>query len=195
MEWILVGVVALIVIFLIVTYNQLVKLANRYKNLFSQIDIQLQRRYDLIPNLVESAKSYLQHERETLEAVTSARNQAMGALNMAKQNPGSPAVMAQLGEAEGMLGAALGRLNMVMEAYPDLKASQNMMQLSEELVNTENLVAFARQAYNDSVQMFNTKRQSFPAVMVAGLFGFGEDAALLEMADRKAIQDAPRVSF
>jgi LemA protein len=195
MEWILVGVVALIVIFLIVTYNQLVKLANRYKNLFSQIDIQLQRRYDLIPNLVESAKSYLQHERETLEAVTSARNQAMGALNMAKQNPGSPAVMAQLGEAEGMLGAALGRLNMVMEAYPDLKASQNMMQLSEELVNTENLVAFARQAYNDSVQMFNTKRQSFPAVMVAGLFGFGDDAALLEMADRKAIQDAPRVSF
>jgi LemA protein len=103
--------------------------------------------------------------------------------------------MAQLGEAEGMLGAALGRLNMVMEAYPDLKASQNMMQLSEELVNTENLVAFARQAYNDSVQMFNTKRQSFPAVMVAGLFGFGDDAALLEMADRKAIQDAPRVSF
>jgi LemA protein len=195
MEWILVGVVALIVIFLVITYNQLVKLANRYKNLFSQIDIQLQRRYDLIPNLVESAKGYLQHERETLEAVTSARNQAMGALNMAKQNPGSPAVMAQLGEAEGMLGAALGRLNMVMEAYPDLKASQNMMQLSEELVNTENLVAFARQAYNDSVQMFNTKRQSFPAVMVAGLFGFGDDAALLEMADRKAIQDAPRVSF
>jgi LemA protein len=195
MEWILVGVVALIVIFLIITYNQLVKLANRYKNLFSQIDIQLQRRYDLIPNLVESAKGYLQHERETLEAVTSARNQAIGALTMAKQNPGSPAVMAQLGEAEGMLGAALGRLNMVMEAYPDLKASQNMMQLSEELVNTENLVAFARQAYNDSVQMFNTKRQSFPAVMVAGLFGFGDDAALLEMADRKAIQDAPRVSF
>ncbi len=195
MEWILVGVVALIVIFLIITYNQLVKLANRYKNLFSQIDIQLQRRYDLIPNLVESAKGYLQHERETLEAVTSARNQAIGALTMAKQNPGSPAVMAQLGEAEGMLGAALGRLNMVMEAYPDLKASQNMMQLSEELVNTENLVAFARQAYNDSVQMFNTKRQGFPAVMVAGLFGFGDDAALLEMADRKAIQDAPRVSF
>ncbi len=195
MEWILVGVVALIVIFLIITYNQLVKLANRYKNLFSQIDIQLQRRYDLIPNLVESAKGYLQHERETLEAVTSARNQAMGALTMAKQNPGSPAVMAQLGEAEGMLGAALGRLNMVMEAYPDLKASQNMMQLSEELVNTENLVAFARQAYNDSVQMFNTKRQSFPAVMVAGLFGFGDDAALLEMADTKVIQKAPTVSF
>ncbi|GAB0154607.1 LemA family protein [Marinobacterium sp. BA1] len=195
MEWIIVGVVALLAIFLIITYNQLVKLANRYKNLFSQIDIQLQRRYDLIPNLVESAKGYLQHERETLEAVTSARNQAMGALTMAKQNPGSPAVMAQLGEAEGMLGAALGRLNMVMEAYPDLKASQNMMQLSEELVNTENLVAFARQAYNDSVQMFNTKRQSFPAVMVAGMFGFADDAALLEMADRKVIQDAPRVSF
>lgn len=195
MEWILVGVAGLIVIFLIITYNQLVRLTNRYKNLFSQIDIQLQRRYDLIPNLVESAKGYLQHERETLEAVTSARNQAMSALAKANQAPGSPAVMAQLGEAEGMLGAALGRLNMVMEAYPDLKASQNMMQLSEELVNTENMVAFARQAYNDSVQIFNTKRQSFPAIMVAGLFGFGTDAALLEMTDRKAIQDAPRVSI
>ena len=195
MEWVFVGVVGVIVIFLIITYNQLVKLANRYKNLFSQIEIQLQRRYDLIPNLVESAKGYLQHERETLEAVTAARNHAMNALAKARQDPGSPAVMAQLGETEGMLGAALGRLNMVMEAYPDLKASQNMMQLSEELVNTENLVAFARQAYNDSVQMFNTKRQSFPAVLVAGMFGFGADAALLEMADTKAIQDAPRVSF
>lgn len=193
---IIVAIIAVILIFLIIRiYNQLVTLKNRFQNAFAQIDVQLKRRYDLIPNLVETAKAYLSHERETLEAVTSARNQAASALKNASQNPGGPGAMAQLAGAEGALGSALGRLNVVMEAYPDLKANQNMMQLSEELTSTENKVAFARQSFNDSVMQYNTYRQSFPTVALAGLFGHGSDASLLEFEDRAEIQQAPQVKF
>ncbi|MGD8175515.1 LemA family protein [Marinimicrobium sp. ARAG 43.8] len=188
-------ITGLVVIYLISVYNRLVTLKNRYQNAFAQIDVQLKRRYDLIPNLVETAKGYLSHERETLQAVTEARNQAMAGLNAARSAPGDPQAMAQLGGAEQALGGALGRLNLVMEAYPDLKASGNMMQLSEELTSTENKVAFARQAFNDSVMTYNTYKQSFPPVAIAGLLGHKEDAALLEFQDREAIQEAPNVSF
>jgi len=157
--------------------------------------VQLKRRYDLIPNLVETAKGYLKHERETLEAVTTARNTALSSLGTVAADPGNAAAVRSLGGAEGALAGALGRLNMVMEAYPDLKASQNMKQLSEELTSTENKVAFARQAFNDAVMAFNTYRQSFPPNFFANLFGFREDAALLEFADSAAIQEAPKVSF
>lgn len=176
-------------------YNRLVNLKNRYKNAFAQIEVQLTRRYDLIPNLVETAKAYLKHERETLEAVILARNQAVAGLNAAAAAPGSVSALQQLAGAEGGLAQALGRLNVVMEAYPELKASQNMMQLSEEISSTENKVAFARQAYNDQVMSYNTYRQSFPAVLLANTFGHGEDAALLEFANSQAIQSAPKVSF
>ena len=184
------GLVALVV----GIYNKLVTLRNRFQNAFSQIEVQLQRRYDLIPNLVETAKGYMSHERETLEAVISARNQAMGAAKTAAADPGGEAAMQGLAGAEGQLGGALGRLFAVMEAYPDLKANQNMMQVSEELTSTENKVAFSRQAYNDSVMGYNTYRQSFPPVAVAGLIGHGKDAALLEF-DSAAIAQAPKVSF
>ena len=153
-------------------YNKLVTLKNRFENAFSQIEVQLKRRYDLIPNLVETAKGYLSHERETLEAVIAARNQAMEGLQAAARDPGNADAIKQLGSAEGALGGALGRLNVVMEAYPDLKANQNMMQLSEELTSTENRVAFARQAYNDQVTDYNTYKQTFPPVLLAPTFGF-----------------------
>ena len=175
-------------------YNKLVALANRFKNAFAQIEVQLKRRYDLIPNLVEIAKGYMAHERETLEAVISARGQAAGGLQQAAANPGDAGAMGALVAGEGALSGALGRLFALAEAYPDLKANQNMMQLSEELTSTENRVAFARQAFNDSVMQFNTYRQSFPAVVLAGLFGHGHDAALLEFKD-EPIQQAPKVSF
>ncbi len=175
-------------------YNRLVALRNRYKNAFGQIEVQLQRRHDLIPNLVETAKAYMSHERETLEAVIAARNQAVAGLNAAKANPGDARAMGQLAGAEGALGGALGRLFAVMEAYPDLKANQNMMQVSEELTSTENRVAFARQAYNDSVTTYNTYRAQFPQVIFAGLFGHQSDAALLEFETEK-ISQAPKVSF
>ena len=182
-------------LFMIMMYNRLVALRNRFKNAFAQIEVQLKRRYDLIPNLVETAKAYLQHERETLEAVVNARNAAAHGLSQAHDRPGDPQAMAVLGQAENGLASALGRFNVVVEAYPELKANQNMMQVSEELTSTENKVAFARQAFNDAVMSYNTYKQSFPQVAVAGMFGHGPDAALLEFADSEQIQAAPKVSF
>ena len=188
-----VGILALLAIFAVAIYNGLIKLRNLYKNAFSQIDVQLKRRHDLIPNLVETAKAYMSHERETLEAVIAARNAAEGARETAAANPGDPGAINQLGKAEAGLGGVLGRLFAVAEAYPDLKANQNMMQLSEELTTTENKVAFSRQAYNDAVLAFNNKREVFPNNILAGMFGFGE-AALFEV-DVEAERDAPKVSF
>lgn len=188
-------VIAIVALGVIAIYNQLVSLRNRFQNAFAQIEVQLKRRYDLIPNLVETAKGYLSHERETLEAVISARNAAANGLAAAAANPGNASAINDLAGKEGALGAALGRLNVVMEAYPDLKANQNMMQLSEELTSTENKVAFARQAFNDQVMAYNTYKQSFPPVLVAGLFGHGADATLLQFEDSAQIQAAPKVSF
>jgi LemA protein len=174
-------------------YNGLVTARNAFKNAFAQIDVQLTRRYDLIPNLVEVAKGYMAHERETLEAVTRARAAAVSGLAGAKANPGDPAAMAQLASAEQGLGGALSRLMVVSEQYPDLKANQNMMQLSEELTSTENRVAFARQAYNDSVMSYNNRREVFPSNIVAGMFNF-MPAALLEITEPTK-REAPKVSF
>ena len=188
-------IIAVLGFWAVAIYNKLVALKNRYENGFAQIEVQLKRRYDLIPNLVETAKGYMSHERETLEAVIAARNQAMAGLQAAAQNPGGADAIKELASAEGILGGALGRLNVVMEAYPDLKANQNMMQLTEELTTTENKVAFARQAFNDQVTSYNTYRQSFPPVVLAGMFGHGEDAELLEFEDSAEIQSAPSVSF
>jgi LemA protein len=188
-------VIAVIAIYLISLFNKLVNLKNRYQNAFAQIDVQLKRRYDLIPNLVETAKAYMAHESKTLEAVVEARNTALQQLKTASSNPADAQAMAGLGHAETQLGGALGRLNVTMEAYPDLKANQNMMQLSEELTSTENKVSFARQAMNDAATEYNTARQSFPANIVAGLFGHNKDMALLEFEDHQAIQAAPKVSF
>ena len=175
-------------------FNKLVTYRNRYKNAFAQIEVQLKRRYDLIPNLVETAKGYMKHERETLEAVISARNQAVGGLQAAAQDPGNAEAIQALAGAEGMLTGAMGRLFALSESYPDLKANQNMMQLSEELTSTENKVAFARQAFNDGVTIYNTYRQTFPAVMFASMFGHTEDATLLEF-ESEQIQDVPKISF
>jgi len=188
-------VLAAVLFSVIGIYNKLVTLKNRYANSFAQIAVQLKRRYDLIPNLVETAKAYMQHESGTLEAVIKARNQAVSGLDKAAAAPGNAGAMAGLGQAEGQLAGALGRLSVVMEAYPDLKANQNMMQVSEELTSTENKVAFARQALNDAVTAYNTYKQTFPPVMLAGMFGHGADATLLEFADNEAIQEAPKVSF
>lgn len=176
-------------------YNGLITARNAYKNAFAQIDVQLQRRFDLIPNLVETVKGYMSHERETLEAVTQARNLAQAGLSAAKADPGDPAAMAQLAQSQGMLNGALGRLLAVSEAYPDLKASQNMMQLTEELTSTENKVAFARQAYNDSVMAYNNKREVFPSSVLAGMFNFKEAALLDIPADRAVVREVPKVSF
>ncbi|MBT2773618.1 LemA family protein [Halomonas sp. ISL-60] len=192
---IIVAIIAVITFYVIGVYNRLVSLKNRFENAFAQIEVQLKRRHDLIPNLVETAKGYLSHERETLQSVIEARNTAAAGLKAAAANPGSAKAMADLGGAEGALTQAMGRLNVVMEAYPDLKASQNMQQLSEELTSTENKVAFARQSYNDAVMQYNTYRQSFPPVAVAGMFGHGQDASLLEFEDSAQIQVAPKVSF
>lgn len=186
-------IVVLLALYVMGVYNRLVTLRNRYKNAFSQIDVQLKRRYDLIPNLVETAKGYMKHERETLEAVIAARNAAFQAAQTAAAHPGEAAAMRSLASAEGALGGALSRLLMVMEAYPDLKANQNMMALQEELTSTENKVAFARQGYNDAVTYYNTAREQFPAVIVANMFGFSE-ASLFEIESEKERQ-APQVKF
>ena len=192
---ILLAFVALVVAWLVALYNGLVRSRNAYRNAFAQIDVQLQRRFDLIPNLVETAKAYLTHERETLEAVIAARGAAQAGLAAAKASPGDPAAMAELSRSQGALDGMLGRLMAVVEAYPDLKANQNIMQLSEELTSTENRVAFARQAYNDSVMAYNNKREVFPSSLVAGNFGF-KPAALLDIpADRAQVRDAPKVQF
>jgi LemA protein len=187
-------VLALIAGFILMDgYNKLVTLRNRYKNAYGQIDIQLQRRYDLIPNLVETAKGYMQHERETLEAVIAARNMALTASSRAARNPGEPEAMQQLEAAEAGLTGALGRLMVLSEAYPDLKADRTMTQLMEELTSTENRVAFARQAFNDAVTLYNIKREVFPSNLIANSFNFTE-AELLEQAAPE-VKTAPRVSF
>ncbi|MGH3715900.1 MAG: LemA family protein [Micromonosporaceae bacterium] len=198
MLWILSAVCILLVLLVpviavVVIYNGLVRARNGYKNGFAQIDVQLTRRHDLVPNLVETAKAYLKHERETLDAVIHARNSATTAQQQASANPGDPQAMQQLSQSEGMLTQSLGRLFALAEAYPDLKANQNMMQLSEELASTENRVAFARQSFNDQVMHYNNKREVFPSSMIAGMFNFAP-AALLEV-DSPEVRQVPRVQF
>jgi len=193
-DWVFVAIVVAVAAFAIAVYNRLVALRNRFRNAFAQIDVQLKRRYDLIPNLVESVKGYLQHERGTLEAVVQARGNAVSAAQRAAAAPGEPGAMQGLAQAEGALGGALGRLLAVFEAYPDLKANQSIMALQEELTSTENKIAFARQAYNDSVMQYNTRRESFPDTLLAGLFGFGA-AELLQATESAAERAAPKVSF
>jgi LemA protein len=192
--WIFIAIIVGGVVWAISIYNGLVTQRNRYKNAYAQIDVQLKRRYDLIPNLVETAKGYIKHERETLEAVTRARNVALAAAQGAAANPGNPEVMHQLSQAEGALTGVLGRLLAVSESYPDLKANQNMLALQEELTSTENKVAFARQGYNDSVMEYNTGRESFPNNIFANLFSFGP-AELLQATESAEERKAPQVKF
>lgn len=192
---VLLVIVAAVGLWAVSIFNGLVRLRNRYKNAFAQIEVQLKRRYDLIPNLVETAKAYMKHEAETLEAVIAARNAAAKGLSSVAADPSNAGAIAELAGAEGALTGAMGKFSMVMEAYPDLKANQNMMQLSEELTSTENKVAFSRQAFNDQVMAYNTFKQAFPAVIMAAMFGHGQDATLLEFEDSAQIQAAPKVSF
>jgi LemA protein len=193
MGWIVLAVIVAVIVWLVSIFNGLVRARNAFKNAFAQIDVQLTRRYDLIPNLVETVKGYIKHERETLEAVIKARNQAVTGLKAAAADPGNPQAMQALGGAETVLTQSLGRLFALQEAYPDLKANQNMMQLSEELTSTENKVAFSRQAYNDSVMGYNNLREVFPNNLVAAPFGFGP-AALLEIESTE-MRKAPQVKF
>jgi len=190
---ILVVILFMIAMWIMGVYNKLVTLRNRYENAFSQIDVQLKRRHDLIPNLVNVAKGYMEHEKETLEAVIQARNQAISATSNASANPGDAGSMKELAAAEGNLNGALGRLLMIAESYPDLKANENMLALQEELTSTENKVSFSRQSYNDSVTVYNTTREMFPANVIAGSFGFGE--AQLFVVDDEAERVAPNVEF
>lgn len=193
MGWIIIGILAAIALFAVAIYNRLVSGRNLYKNAFAQIDVQLSRRHDLIPNLLETVKGYMKHERETLEAVIAARNTAIAGLRNAAANPGDPNAVAQLGKAENVLSGALGRLFALAEAYPDLRASQNMMQLSEELTSTENKVAFARQAFNDAVTSYNNTREVFPNSLIAGTFSFAPAKLLdIESPDKRAV---PTVGF
>lgn len=192
---VIVGLAVVVGLWGVGIYNGLVTARNAFKNAFAQIDVQLQRRFDLIPNLVETAKGYMSHERETLEAVVAARAAAQSGLSAAKANPGDPAAMAQLAATQGQLNTGLGRLLAVAEAYPDLKANQNMMQLTEELTTTENKVAFARQAYNDSVMAFNNRREVFPSSLIAGMFNFAPAALLDIPADKAEVREAPKVQF
>jgi LemA protein len=188
------GLVVALVVWAIAIYNGLVALRNRFKNAFAQIDVQLKRRYDLIPNLVETVKGYLAHEKGTLEAVIAARNGAVSAAQRAAATPGDAAAMQGLAQAEGALSGVLGRLFALAEAYPDLKANQNMLALQEELTSTENKVAFARQAFNDAVMAYNTKRESFPDTLFAGMFNFGP-AELLQATESAEERAVPKVSF
>ena len=188
------GILLLLIIMVVGLYNNLITLRNRYKNAFAQIDVQLKRRYDLIPNLVETAKGYMKHERETLEAVIQARNSAVTASDQAARNPGDPSAMKGLAGAEGALTGAVGRLFALAENYPDLKANQNMLALQEELTATENKIAFARQAYNDAVTSYNTGREKFPNCIIAGMFNFAS-AELLEATESAEEKRAPKVSF
>ncbi len=192
--WIFLGIVVALVVWAIMIYNGLVASRNRYKNNFAQIDVQLKRRYDLIPNLVEIAKGYIKHERETLEAVIKARQTAVTAASAASANPGNPAAMQALGQAEGQLTGVLGRMFALAESYPDLKANQNMLALQEELSSTENRVSFARQAFNDSVMEYNTNREVFPNTIFAGMFGFSP-AEQLQATESAEERKAPAVKF
>ena len=189
----IIGLVLVVAVIVIGIYNGLVRFRNRVKNAYAQIDVQLKRRYDLIPNLVETAKGYMKHERETLEAVTNARNQAASAASAASKDPTAAGAIKDLAGADGALTGALGRLMVVMEAYPDLKANENMMQVQEELTSTENKVAFSRQAYNDAVLGYNNKREMFPSNIIAGMFGF-KFAQSWELDD-EAARDVPKVDF
>jgi len=187
------ALIAIIAVYAIGIYNSLINLRNRVKNAFAQIDVQLTRRYDLIPNLVESVKGYMKHERETLEAVINARNSAVSSLDAAKLDPSNAAAIKELGASEGALGAALGRLFALSEAYPDLKANQNMIQFQEELTSTENKVAFSRQAFNDAVLGYNNKAENFPNSVIAGMFNF-ELSSYLEIESEEK-REVPEVSF
>lgn len=193
--WILIGVVAVLAVYVIYVYNKLVSYQTQYENGFAQIETQLKRRHDLIPNLVNTAKGYMEHEKSVLEEVTRARADAQKATDVAHDQPGNPDAMDMLSRAESALNSGLGKLNVAVEAYPDLKADANMRQLSEELATTENRVAYARQAFNDLVQKYNEYRRSFPPVVIGKFIGHDEDAQLLEFEDSEAIQKAPEVSF
>lgn len=189
-----IAVPVILIIWQVSIYNKLVKLKNRYENAFSQIDVQLKRRYDLIPNLVETAKGYMKHEKETLEAVINARNSAQQSEKQVAADPGNPEALKKLNQNEGALSGALTRFFALSESYPDLKANQNMMQISEELTSTENKIAFARQAFNDSVMYYNTEREKFPTIVFAGLYGFDE-AALFELDNPEEERKNVNVSF
>lgn len=195
MGLVVLGVLVLVAVFWAVgAYNRLVGLQNQFKNAFAQIDVQLKRRYDLIPNLVETAKGYMKHERETLEAVIAARNQAVNANAKAAADPTDPSAMHMMAAAEGMLTSSLGKMFALSEAYPELKANQNMMQLTEELTSTENRIAFARQAYNDGVMQYNTSREQFPGSIIAGMFAF-KPAELLQATEAPEERKPVKVSF
>jgi len=196
MEYVSIAIGLALIVWLVIIYNKLVSYKTQYENGFAQIDVQLKRRLDLIPNLVETARKYMQHEQETLLAVTQARSEMSQALSAAEKAPGSAEAMKQLAAAENTLQGAMAGFNIRVEAYPDLKASENMKQLTEELVTTENRIAYARQGYNDLVQKYNEYRRSFPPIAVASLFGHGQDAALLEFAEsRENLNEAPQVKF